>query len=328
MPDQRNWLIGAGVALAALVVVAVLAMVWRGGDPEATGAPDVDVLAAIALAEGGATAGVPDCVIVDRGALVGTTPRGAECAIEDAPAFALAADAPASVVVGWSPRPASLAVLTRVPPGADPGLARFDWADDADASALWIVDDADGDVLLAPGSRAKVGTPADAGWRDAVKAARDAAPKAPILLAVRSGWTTQDLVRRCDALVALGAGCRLGTPTEAVLARLAEEDDVGSELDVKVARRAPAAPDTLKGTIKANQSQARFCYESRKRVKPSLSGRVEIAWTLRGGKPTSARVVSDTTGDPKLGECIVEKSKRWAFPLDLDEATAPFVFKP
>jgi hypothetical protein len=52
---------------------------------------------------------------------------------------------------------------------------------------------------------------------------------------------------------------------------------------------------------------------------------VELSWDLEGGKATSVIVVSNSTGDPVLAECIRKRITKWAFPPDA-EGTVSFPF--
>jgi hypothetical protein len=81
-------------------------------------------------------------------------------------------------------------------------------------------------------------------------------------------------------------------------------------------------------TVRKYSPQLKYCYETRLRANPNLSGRVEIEWAMVGGRVTSTSVFANTTGDNELADCIAKKIKNWTF-----DATAggdvqwPFVFK-
>lgn len=81
-------------------------------------------------------------------------------------------------------------------------------------------------------------------------------------------------------------------------------------------------------TVKRNAGQLRYCYETRLKQVPSLQGRVEIGWSMTGGKPEGVYIVSNSTGDKELADCIVNKIKRWSFPSDAEgDITWPFTFQ-
>ncbi|MCO4744428.1 MAG: AgmX/PglI C-terminal domain-containing protein [Proteobacteria bacterium] len=89
--------------------------------------------------------------------------------------------------------------------------------------------------------------------------------------------------------------------------------------------------DLIRRTISKNQGALTYCYEQRLRQNPSLSGRVEVEWAIRQGRPTGISVFANSTGDDAFGECIVGKIARWRFDgvdTDGDLVSAPFVFSP
>lgn len=101
----------------------------------------------------------------------------------------------------------------------------------------------------------------------------------------------------------------------------AEEGDAG-DLDTPDAEK-------VKGVVKRNTGQLKYCYEQELKADPNLAGRVEIEWVVTGGRVTSANVLVNTTGNSQLGTCIVGKIKRWTFPAEIEgEISWPFVFQP
>lgn len=88
--------------------------------------------------------------------------------------------------------------------------------------------------------------------------------------------------------------------------------------------------DTGKVTnvVKRYAGQLKYCYEKRLLDNPNLEGRVEIGWTVLDGKVEGLYVVSNSTGDGELANCIMKKVRRWTFPAEIsgDIPSWPFVF--
>jgi len=56
-----------------------------------------------------------------------------------------------------------------------------------------------------------------------------------------------------------------------------------------------------------------------------LGGRVEVSWTVDGGRVEGLYITSNTTGDRELAECLEKKIRRWRFPVETQgEVTWPF----
>ena len=61
-------------------------------------------------------------------------------------------------------------------------------------------------------------------------------------------------------------------------------------------------------------SAFRACYERRLKVKPNLSGKVVIKFTIGTvGRITNIKVASNSTGDSAVGSCIIGKVRSWRF---------------
>jgi len=84
--------------------------------------------------------------------------------------------------------------------------------------------------------------------------------------------------------------------------------------------------------VRHHLPKVRACLERRLKTSPTLSGRVEVQFTIaEDGTVPSAFVTRDTVGDPTVGECIVGEMKTWRFPRPADGAVNliyPFVFPP
>lgn len=75
-------------------------------------------------------------------------------------------------------------------------------------------------------------------------------------------------------------------------------------------------------------SAIRTCYEKRLRVNPDIEGKVVIRFTIgRAGTITQIEVIENTTGDPEVGTCIVQKVRMWRFtPPEEGEVTFSYPF--
>lgn len=87
--------------------------------------------------------------------------------------------------------------------------------------------------------------------------------------------------------------------------------------------------NAVKQVVNRNFGQLKYCYETRLKTNPSLSGRVEVEWNIARTRVTSAAVFANTTGDDVFAQCIVNKIKRWKFPAEVEgEMLYPFLFTP
>ena len=85
---------------------------------------------------------------------------------------------------------------------------------------------------------------------------------------------------------------------------------------------------SVKKTVRKYQPQLKYCYEQRLKAVPSLSGRVEVAWTVVNGRVADVYVVNNQTGDAPLAKCITDKITKWRFPAGLEgDVNWPFVFR-
>jgi len=81
-------------------------------------------------------------------------------------------------------------------------------------------------------------------------------------------------------------------------------------------------------TVRRYKGHAYACYEERLREHPQLAGRVELRWTFDAGRVTAVVLVSDSTGDEELADCLRAKVERWRFPDLAGETTYVFEFTP
>jgi hypothetical protein len=113
----------------------------------------------------------------------------------------------------------------------------------------------------------------------------------------------------------IGAGPAVQLTAEVTLGDGTMEEDVGDQ-------------NAAKTTVRRYSGQLKYCYESRLKADPNLSGRVEVSWYVSGGAVSDVFIVGNTTGDAELGSCIEKKVKRWKFPDSVEgEITWPFVFR-
>ncbi len=87
--------------------------------------------------------------------------------------------------------------------------------------------------------------------------------------------------------------------------------------------------DAVLKIVRKYSGQIKYCYEAQLKANPSLSGRVEISWTISKGRAMNATVFGNTTGSDALGKCIVGKVRTWRFPKEVTgDVIFPFVLTP
>jgi hypothetical protein len=83
-------------------------------------------------------------------------------------------------------------------------------------------------------------------------------------------------------------------------------------------------------TLNRYLGQLKYCYHHRLRSHEpiiSIEGSIEVKMLIANGRSEKTTVVTNTTGDTELAECLVKKVSRWRFPDDVDgEATLPVTF--
>ncbi len=87
----------------------------------------------------------------------------------------------------------------------------------------------------------------------------------------------------------------------------------------------------VKKYVAKKKGQIKACYEQQLSGNSSLSGKVEVVWTVNpDGSVSGLSVASNTTGNKDLENCIVRRVKRWSFPEQENEfeITYPFNFFP
>lgn len=75
---------------------------------------------------------------------------------------------------------------------------------------------------------------------------------------------------------------------------------------------------TVEGALRRYSGQLQACYEAELRADPSLEGRVEARFVIRDGRVTSAEIISNTSGNSALGDCVVSRIRRWRFDKEVN----------
>ncbi len=85
----------------------------------------------------------------------------------------------------------------------------------------------------------------------------------------------------------------------------------------------------IKAAVTKYSGQLTYCYEKRLKDLPGLDGLIEVGWTINAGVVVDAPyILSNSTGDEELADCIASKIKRWKFPEDIEgDVSWPFVFR-
>ncbi|MES2638242.1 MAG: AgmX/PglI C-terminal domain-containing protein [Myxococcota bacterium] len=69
----------------------------------------------------------------------------------------------------------------------------------------------------------------------------------------------------------------------------------------------------IASVVKKSQGRIQTCLESSLKANPSVNGRVSVGWTINAGKVTESHLVKNSTGDAKLGQCIVGAVRMFRF---------------
>lgn len=82
--------------------------------------------------------------------------------------------------------------------------------------------------------------------------------------------------------------------------------------------------------VRAHQSAIKFCYEKELQRKPSLSGTIEINWTITpDGAVERSKIAKSNMGDDAVEGCATRQVKQWVFPKSSGKTvvTYPFTFR-
>lgn len=90
--------------------------------------------------------------------------------------------------------------------------------------------------------------------------------------------------------------------------------------------------ELIRGVIRRNISQVRYCYEERLTVHPDLAGKVLVQFVISAtGQVVSSAVQQSTAQDAKLEQCVASRVQTWLFPKPKGGGTVtvkyPFLFK-
>jgi hypothetical protein len=82
-------------------------------------------------------------------------------------------------------------------------------------------------------------------------------------------------------------------------------------------------------TVRKYAGQLQYCYEKVLKVDPTLEGRVEVGWSVGNGVVSGTPyIISNTTENAELADCVVKKIRRWTFPADIEgDMSWPFLFQ-
>jgi TonB family protein len=86
----------------------------------------------------------------------------------------------------------------------------------------------------------------------------------------------------------------------------------------------------IKNVIKKHLSSIKYCYESKLRASPTLSGKVTVQFVIgRKGKVVDARIKSSSLGSSEVESCVLKQIRKMKFPKPkggVVSVSYPFVF--
>lgn len=89
--------------------------------------------------------------------------------------------------------------------------------------------------------------------------------------------------------------------------------------------------EQINRVVRAHQAAIKYCYEKELQRQPKLSGRIDVAWTIReSGSVDRAKVIKSTLENRAVEGCIERQIKNWQFPRSNAETIVqsyPFLFK-
>ena len=120
-----------------------------------------------------------------------------------------------------------------------------------------------------------------------------------------------------------GGKVGLGGKQEARVAAVkAEAPEVDGSLD----------SESIAKVVRARLRSIQDCYERELKRNASLTGKIEIEFTIgSGGDVEEARVSNNKMGSAEVGDCIVSRVRRWKFPTPSGGSVTvnyPFIFTP
>lgn len=86
----------------------------------------------------------------------------------------------------------------------------------------------------------------------------------------------------------------------------------------------------IKNVIKKHLPSIKYCYESKLRASPTLSGKVTVQFVIgRKGKVVDARIKSSSLGSTEVESCVLKQIRKMKFPKPkggVVSVSYPFVF--
>jgi len=72
--------------------------------------------------------------------------------------------------------------------------------------------------------------------------------------------------------------------------------------------------EAFQGVMGVNQREVKTCFEHQRLDDPSLTGKIELAWTVgTDGKVVGVDVASNSTGNDELAKCVSRRVHQWQF---------------
>lgn len=128
---------------------------------------------------------------------------------------------------------------------------------------------------------------------------------------------------REDAKVGTGVltGGSATTGAGAAVAVKKPKIDIQDKVDADVTE---GDAGSIASVVRKSQARVQTCVEQALKANPNMSGRVSVGWTIAAGKVTEAHLVSNSTGDDVLGQCIVKSVRAFRFDPSLSAEVAEF----
>lgn len=84
----------------------------------------------------------------------------------------------------------------------------------------------------------------------------------------------------------------------------------------------------IRAVLRKHEGRMMTCYEQSAKQDASLSGRVELGWTIAAGKVQDVTVVKNSSNNAELGACMLRAMRAVRFPADVNAEVAvfPWVF--
>jgi len=72
--------------------------------------------------------------------------------------------------------------------------------------------------------------------------------------------------------------------------------------------------EAFQGTLGVNQREVKTCFEHQRLDDPTLTGKIELAWTVGAdGTVSGVDVASNSTGNEDLAKCVSRRVTQWQF---------------